>query len=207
MMLMIKNKNVLITYKLVFGLLGLSAVVTEMAVLIGRGRFIPANFFSFFTIESNIFAAAIFIVSAVALWLNKSVKYAAMLRGASTLYMVTTGIVFAVLLSGLEANVLTAVPWDNTVLHYIMPLAVFFDWFIDPPKRIIVFKAAVIWLTYPIAYVMYSLIRGHIVGWYPYPFLDPDGNGYIGVVITSIGIAATVLALTWALVRLNKGRW
>lgn len=205
-MFVVKNKNVLITYKLAFGLLGLSAVITEMAVLIDRGRFVPANFFSFFTIESNIFAAVILMASAAALRLNRFIRYAAVLRGASTLYMVTTGIVFAVLLSGLEANVLTAVPWDNTVLHYIMPLAVLFDWLIDPPKRIITFKAATIWLTYPIIYVLYSLVRGHLVGWYPYPFLNPTGNGYVGVVITSIGIAATVLALTWALVRLNSRR-
>jgi len=31
-----------------------------------------------------------------------------------------------------------------------------------------------IFLVYPVAYGAYSLIRGPIVDWYPYPFLDPQ---------------------------------
>lgn len=199
---MIKNitiKSFLIVYKIFFGLLALTAVITEIIVLIDRGRFVPANFFSFFTIESNLFAASVLIFSAVALLRNKPAAYLAMLRGAATLYMVTTGIVFAVLLSGLEATLLTAVPWDNIVLHYIMPLALLFDWFIDPPNSRITFKRALMWLAYPLVYVVYSLARGPLVGWYPYPFLNPATNGYAGVAVTGVGIAVVVVVLTWLL--------
>ena len=44
-MLMKANKNFLVGFKVFFGLLGLSAVVTEMVVTIGRGTFRPENFF------------------------------------------------------------------------------------------------------------------------------------------------------------------
>jgi hypothetical protein len=196
--MLMQKKYLLVTYKVLFGILGLSAIATEIYALTINGRFNFVNFFSFFTVESNLFAATMLIVSAcmVRKWQTKLLLT---LRGAATLYMVTTGIVFSVLLSGLEATVLTAVPWDNIVLHYIMPIAVLADWLFDPPKSRIRFKNAIVWLVYPFVYVAYSLIRGQLVGWYPYPFLNPDTNGYIGIVVTSIGIAATILILTWIL--------
>lgn len=201
---MIKNRKALATYKILFGLLGLSAVTTEIVTLVGLGRFNPSNFFSFFTIESNLLAAIVLLVGALFTLRGKLPKDFDLVRGAATLYMATTGIVFALLLSGLEASLLTAVPWDNTVLHYIMPVALLLDWVIDPPKAKITFKRALVWLIYPIVYVAYSLIRGGIVGWYPYPFLNPATNGYVGILVTSIGITATVLFLTWLLIGPSK---
>lgn len=201
---MIKNTRILAKYKIVFGLLGLSAIITEITALSSKNIFIPANFFSFFTIESNVFAAIILILSAIFMIQKKSYATFDLLRGAATLYMVTTGIVFSVLLAGIENSVLTAVPWDNTVLHYIMPIILIADWILDPPKKTISFKHGLLWLIFPLVYVTYSLIRGAIVGWYPYPFLNPASSGYLGVLVTSLGITVTVLVLTWVLLRLAK---
>lgn len=201
---MSKRKNMLVAYKLFFGLLGLSALVTEVVVLVDRGTFNPVNFFSFFTVESNLFAAIVLLISAWAITQNKQSKHLDLFRGAATLYMVTTGIVFSLLLSGLDSDVLTAVPWDNTVLHYIMPVAVLVDWLIDPPKKRISFKRAMVWLLYPIVYVLYSLARGYIINWYPYPFLDPAKNGYAGVAVTSIGVTVLVLTIIGILVLYAK---
>lgn len=198
------NKNALIGYKLLFAALGISAVITEIVVLIDRGVFAPVNFFSYFTVESNIFAAVMLAVSATALITGRKYAHLDILRGAATLYMVTTGIVFSVLLSGLDPGVLTAVPWDNTVLHYIMPVVLLIDWILDPPKARIPLKKALLWLIYPIVYVVYSLVRGHFVGWYPYPFLDPSEDGYIAVAITAVCIAVFVSGLAWLLTRYPK---
>lgn len=201
-----RNTYGVIAYKLFFGLLGFAAVVTEIATLVERGVFVPANFFSFFTIESNIFASLMFIVSAVAVAAGIKSRRLAMLRGAATLYMIVTGIVFAVLLSGIEGATLTAVPWDNIVLHYIIPLAVVGDWLIDPPHQRIGFKQGLVWLVFPAAYVAYSLVRGSIVGWYPYPFLNPETNGAVGTIITSLGIAALGLGLVYVITSVTKRR-
>jgi hypothetical protein len=201
---MVKDKRMLAVYKITCGLLGLMAIVTEVVTLTARGTFVPVNFFSFFTVESNIFAAVILIASGVLIGRKKQPSIVTMLRGASTLYMVTTGIVFSVLLSGLEANLLTAVPWDNIVLHYIMPVAVLVDWLVDPPRNRIRFKQAIVWLLYPIAYVIYSLVRGAMVGWYPYPFLNPAINGWTGIGLTTIGITLTVLFIMWVLLKISR---
>ena len=107
------------------------------------------------------------------------------------------------LLAGIDAK-LTAVPWDNIVLHYIMPVFVTLDWFADLPKVRIGFKRALVWMVFPIVYVTYSLIRGYFVDWYPYPFLNPGESGYLGVTITSVGIAIGTAGLIWVLARLTS---
>lgn len=201
-----KNKKILVLYRLCFGLLGLSAIVTEIVVLVDRNTFVPANFFSFFTVQSNLFAAIILIGSALWLLRGKNQEVWDIWRGASTLYMVVTGIIFVLLLSGLDAGVLTAVPWDNTVLHYIMPIAVLGDWWMSAPKRSIFFKRALLWLLYPITYVVYTLVRGHFVGWYPYPFLNVTERGYASVVAVCLVVAIVVMGLAWVVARLARRR-
>lgn len=192
-------------YRIIFGLLGLSAIVTEIVVLIERGKFNPANFFSFFTIEANIFAVIAFIFGALVAVSGKNSHTFALFRGAATLYMMITGIVFSILLAGLDVE-LTAVPWDNIVLHYIIPIVVILDWMIDPPKVRISFKQGLLWVVFPLAYLVYTLIRGGMVGWYPYPFLNPSTEGYANVILTAIAITIVTTGLVWVLVRVTQLR-
>jgi hypothetical protein len=198
------HKNKIILFEIISAFLGFSAIVTEIAVIVERGKFNSVNFFSYFTIESNIFAVVMLVIGALALSQGTKSKAIDMARGAATMYMIITGIVFALLLSGVENVSLTAVPWDNTVLHYIMPLVLLIDWLIDKPKLPLRFKQSFVWLLFPILYLLYSLIRGNIVHWYPYPFLNPSTNGYGGIVLTSAGILGLGLALIWALNKTSR---
>lgn len=196
------KKNFLIGYKIFFALLGLSSLVTEVVILIERGVFHLGNFASFFTVESNVIAAVMFMISAFFLYAGKKSARLDFFRGAATLYMVVTGIVFALLLSSLEGVQLTAVPWDNTVLHYIIPIAIVVDWFIDPVRKIS-FRKGLAWLAFPIAYLGYSLVRGVVTGWYPYPFLNPSNGGYGQIALTSLGIFALGIALVFLVTRIG----
>lgn len=153
----------------------------------------PLNFFSFFTVESNIIAVVALFVAGAYAWRGSTPRWVHYLRGAATIYMTVTGITYSLLLRNVEVD--TAVPWVNLVLHYIIPIVMIVDWLIDlPPFRIGV-GSAMIWLVFPVAYLAYSLIRGPFVDWYPYPFLDPRPEGYVPVVVTSIGIAIGGLVL------------
>lgn len=191
------KKNYLAGYKLFFGLLGFSAIVTELATLVVEGNLNVANFFSFFTIEANTIAFIVFMISALFVFAGKKSERLDFWRGASTFFMVVTGIVFALLLSGLEGVRLTAVPWDNIVLHYLIPLAVVIDWVADPPARRITLRKSLLWLVFPLVYLAYSLIRGLIVGWYPYPFLNPANGGYAQIAATSFGILVLGVVLAF----------
>ena len=193
----------LIGCRIFFALLGFSAIVTEIATLNERGKFMAVNFFSYFTVESNLIAVMILLISAVSSAGKNQSQRIVMLRGSSTLNMIVVGIVFSILLAGLDAQ-LTAVPWDNTVLHYIMPIYVALDWIFDLPNQRIDFKRALLWMVFPIVFVAYSLIRGHFANWYPYPFLNPDERGYFAVAITSAVIAIGAAGLIWLMVGLIK---
>ena len=195
------KRNYLIGYKVFFGLLGFSAIITEIATLAAQNMFSASNFFSYFTIEANTIAYIVFLVSAFYLFARKKSAVVDFFRGASTFFMVVTGIVFAVLLSGIEGATLTAVPWDNIVLHYLIPIAVTLDWILDPPSKKVSFRMALAWLVFPLAYLAYSLIRGPIVEWYPYPFLDPSNGGYGQVMVTSTVILLGGLVLAYIVSR------
>lgn len=178
-------------------LLGFSALVTEVATLVAQHRFAAVNFFSFFTVEANTLAVISLLRSSYAMAAGRSTARLDFFRGAVALYMTTTILVFIVLLSNLPAAELTAVPWDNTVLHYIMPIVIILDWIFAQRTAPIPFRRALLWLLFPLAYLVYSLVRGPIVHWYPYPFMNPDHNGYIPVLVTSIVIAAVLTAIDW----------
>jgi hypothetical protein len=189
-------------YRLALGLLAFVAMSVQVLDLAHKGNFNPGNFFSFFTIESNILAALLFTTLGLAGLLGKQLQQRGFLRGSITLYMAITGVVYSLLLAGLSKELQTTIPWVNVVLHYLMPVVVVGDWLIDTPRQIIPFSKALWWLIFPVTYVVYSLIRGSIVGWYPYPFLNPGTHGYVGVAVVSAGIAVVATAgvglLAWS---------
>ena len=173
------------TYRLGFATLTAVAIAVQAADLNARGILVPSNFFSYFTIQSNLIAVAAFLVS-VAWWRTAPSEAWELVRGASVLHMTITFVVFAVLLSGTDVD--TAIPWVDTVLHRVMPLAVIADWLIDPPRHRIPFRTSLRWTTFPVIWLAYTMIRGPIVGWYPYPFMDPAGAGYASVAIYVVAI-------------------
>ncbi|MCW2833801.1 MAG: hypothetical protein JWN68_1754 [Nocardioides sp.] len=51
-----------------------------------------------------------------------------------------------------------------------------------------------------VAWLAYTLVRGAITEFYPYPFLDADVEGYAAVSVVSLGIAVLFVglaALAW----------
>ena len=199
------RSKLLISYKLLFALLGFAAVVTEVAVIMERGSFNAVNFFSYFTIQNNLIAVVALILSALMLASGKRSRGIELFRGFATVFMVVVGIGFAILLAGLEGITLTAVPWDNTVLHYIMPVVIALDFLIDRPRTKFSFKKNLAWLIYPAAYFTYTMIRGAQTGWYPYPFLNPANNSVSSLIVTIAALFILGIALIWA-VGLIAGR-
>lgn len=186
----------LAVYRFFFVALGLAGLLAQYLYnLQNIPDYKPVNFFSFFTVESNIIAVVSLAVSGAYIVRGAHPRWVEYLRGAATIYMTITGIVYGLLLRNVEVD--TAVPWVNTVLHFVIPVAMVVDWLIDLPKLRIHLRQAMVWLIFPIAYLAYSLIRGPIADWYPYPFLDPKTTGYGPVIVTSIGIAVGGFLFAW----------
>lgn len=178
-------------YRVGFAVLVLIAIAAQIAALSASGRFDALNFFSYFTILSNLFAAVLFLVGAAGR--PRRSKGLDLLRGASVVYLVLTFIVFALLLAGSDVDL--AIPWVDTVLHKIFPIVVFLDWLIEPPAARITLRQGLLWLAFPAAWLGYTMARGALTGRYPYPFLDPANGGYASVAVTSIGILVLMTLL------------
>jgi hypothetical protein len=132
----------------------------------------------------------------------------AWIRGAVTLYMVVTGIVYAALLANAEVGLTAA--WVNSAMHQVIPAVLLLDWLCFPPwpSRAEGGRGwpALAWLAFPLLYLTYSLSRGAAVDWYPYPFLDPRHPGGYGRVALYC-VVLTVLMALLALVIAAIGRW
>lgn len=188
--------------RIALGALTLTAIVAQLIIGLDKHDTEIGNFLSFFTIEANLLTVVVLLAgAALALQGRETTPGWELFRGAVASYMLTTFIVFAALLSGLPDNLDLTEPWVNVVLHQMMPIVMVLDWLVSPPRHRLTVRRALIWMVFPLAYCIYSLIRGPIVDWYPYPFLNPDSvGGYGGVVAYSIGIAVLFLGIIWALV-------
>ena len=200
------NKRLfLIGARLFFASLTIAAIVVQ---LMYSSQYVVSfnltNFFSFFTILSNVFVSMVFVISAFYLAQGRKPRPAEdVLRGASVLYMAITGVVYSTLLA--QNDVGLTLPWVNLQLHFIMPIVVVLDWLYQPQLSKLTVRKVLPWLFFPAAYLGYTLIRGPIVNWYPYPFLDPDkASGYGVVVLYCAGILAGFFVISYVLMKLGN---
>lgn len=189
-------------YRALLAGLTLSALLYQFSYSSQRVGFNPVNFWAYFTNLSNLLAAAVFIWGAIRPMAPASAARD-FWRGGALLCMTLTGAVFSLLLSALEVRVL---PGVNIVVHYVMPVGVLADWLLDPAQARQKLRAGLRWLAFPVAYGVVTLIRGHFVDWYPYPFLSPAKIGYGGVAVYAVCILAGLVVLIWGLVALSNLR-
>jgi hypothetical protein len=109
-------------------------------------------------------------------------------------YAVIACVVYNVLLRDLPSTPGYAWPvWPNEVLHVWAPILLVVDWIVASGRQTLRLRAALWALLYPFAWLAFTMVRGAITGWWPYPFLDPNGpNGVTGVVVYVMGIALII---------------
>ncbi|RYY64482.1 MAG: hypothetical protein EOO13_18440 [Chitinophagaceae bacterium] len=138
-----------------------------------------ANFFSFFTIQCNILVA-ITAASAAFFSTTRPGRFftSTSVQTAIALYIFIVALVYNTVLRGL----IPLEGWNlllDTMLHVVNPLLYLSYWFmVSRKKSLLEYKHGLYWSIFPFAYLVYSMIRGAVVGWYPYPFLNAVQKGY-----------------------------
>jgi hypothetical protein len=198
-----------------------AAVITQFVNSLGEWQADPtaevpyqvANFFSFFTIESNVASTVVLAIGGVALLRGAALPaWFDVVRLCVATYMTITGVVYNLLLRSIELPQGSTVDWANEVMHVVAPLVLVLDWVLV--HRGMSFRTLGVIVVYPLAWVAYTLLRGAFTvdtrlgrGWYPYPFLDPHGpDGVAGVVFYVIAIAVGFLVAGAVLVLVSRGR-
>ncbi|MFC8800031.1 Pr6Pr family membrane protein [Promicromonospora sp. NPDC057138] len=156
---------------------------------------------SFFTIESNLLIGGVSL--ALASNPRRDGPVFRVLRLDALLCIAVTGIVYNIVLRGMEMT--GALLVSDTMLHVLAPLFAVVVWlWLGPRPRV---TAQTVWwsVVYPIAWLVYTFVRGAATGWYPYPFLDVNVLGYAGAVTNAAIVAVVFLVLAWG-VRWADGR-
>ena len=162
------------------------------------------NFFSFFTILSNVGAVVVMLIGAWLLFTRKGddPRWYNLFRASVATYMIITGIVYNLLLRGIVLDQGSTLEWSNEILHVAVPILMLLDWIFTPGRTPIEWRDLWKVLVFPIVWVVYTMVRGpftpgELAGtpyWYPYPFLNPytSHNGYFSVAFYIILIAASI---------------
>ncbi|WP_298870221.1 Pr6Pr family membrane protein [uncultured Microbacterium sp.] len=196
-------------------------LVSSVAGAIDKGRDVVttvANFFSFFTILSNVSASIVLLLLAVRFLRRRSLDVdppalATVLAWVST-YMIVTGIVYNLLLRGLPLQPET-VGWSNEIMHVWGPLFLLLDVLLGSGRRRLPWTAALGAAIFPVVWIVYTLVRAPLITnpttgapfWYPYPFLNPnEGGGWGSVVVYIVVIAVVIVGLAYGVVAIGRVR-
>ncbi|WP_423462485.1 Pr6Pr family membrane protein [Promicromonospora sp. MS192] len=194
---------------LLVALLALGGFAIELVVALTGGPGIApthaervVRLFSYFTIQSNLLIGGVSL--ALALDPRRDGPVFRVLRLDALLCIAVTGIVYNTVLRGL-VELTGAGMVSNVMLHVLSPVLAVVAWVLVGPRPRV--TARTVWwsVVYPIAWLVYTFVRGAATGWYPYPFLDVTELGYAGALINSAGVAVVFLALAWG-VRWADGR-
>ena len=161
------------------------------------------NFLSFFTIESNILSAVVLLIGASLLvGRQEDPRWFLVARLCVVTYMVTTGVVYNLLLRGIELPQGSTLGWSNEIMHVVVPIYLLVDWILAPGRRPVRWRAIWIVVIFPLVWSVYTLVRGPLVidqvygtdFWYPYPFMNPNvqPNGYASVAVYMLLITAVI---------------
>ena len=158
------------------------------------------RFFSFFTILTNILVALFFTAKIS----NSFSRKISIFNQKNSLIAVTTFIVIV----GFVYQVILRGSWSpkgmqrvlDELLHTIIPLLVLIYWFMYSPKERSKFSQLIIWLLYPLIYLILVLIRGKFSNYFPYPFLNFPEIGTSQTVINCIVVLLLILAVMGILI-------
>jgi hypothetical protein len=170
------------------------ALVFRFVWGLGSATFTPANFFAYLTVQSNLVFLVVTVLAGIASlrglddarWLDTA-------RATVLSLTVSSGVIFAMIVvqSG-QRGLRIDVPWSDQLLHFVLPAIAILDWISAPGRGRAPWRTVGFTVTLTAAWGVFTLVRGEIVGWYPYFFLDPAQ-------VTSLGglglLSAAALAL------------
>ncbi|MFJ7282821.1 Pr6Pr family membrane protein [Pseudomonas sp. NPDC099000] len=164
------------------------------------------SFFSYFTVLTNTLVATVLTCeltsreSAARRWFLQP-----WVSSAIAVSIVVVGLAYSLLLRHLwhpEGWQLLA----DELMHDVMPLLFLTYWWWCVPKGTLRLGHIGLWVIYPLVYFAYSLLRGHELAVYPYPFIDVGTLGYPQVFLNAAGLLVGFVLVALVLIGLDRWR-
>jgi hypothetical protein len=162
------------------------------------------SFFSYFTVLTNTLVATVLTCE----WTSRE-------SAARRWFLqpwVSSGIAVSIAVVGLAYSLLLRHLWHpegwqllaDELMHDVMPLLFLAYWGFCVPKGTLRVRHIGRWVIYPLVYFAYSLLRGHELAVYPYPFIDVDKLGYPQVFVNAAGLLAGFVLIALGLIGLDR---
>jgi hypothetical protein len=158
------------------------------------------NIFAFFTILSNIIIGV--TCALLARDPQRDSPVFRMFRLTGVLCIAVTGVVYHVALASLRQLDGEALVADQ-ILHTVVPVLAVGGWLAFGPRGLASRDDALSATLVPLAWLAFTLVRGPIVDWYPYPFLDVSVEGYVRVLVNALIVAVLFFVLALGAVALD----
>ena len=159
------------------------------------------RFISYFTILTNLLVAI--TTTTLALRQDRFPTWWRVLRLNAIVGIAVTGLVHWFLLRPL-LDLDGADYLADKLLHVVVPLLAIVGWVAFGPRGKA--ESGLLWLSliYPLGWLAYTLVRGAVADWYPYPFLDVGEQGYPRSLLACAGVAVLLLVLTRGAMLLDR---
>mgnify|MGYP003582514099 CR=1 FL=1 len=162
------------------------------------------NFFGFFTVLSNILVATVLTADAFG---RESAA-----RRFWLAPWVVSGVLASILFVGIAYSLLLRHLWQpqgwqliaDGLLHDVMPVLFAVYWWRKVAKGALRVGHVLAWSVYPLVYFGYALLRGQLIGFYPYPFIDVAVLGFTRVLLNALVMLAAFLVLGLGVIGLDR---
>lgn len=180
------------------------------------------NIFAYFTIQSNVIVGIISTLLALrpdraaprrpdgapsgrpdGISSERSATLFRVFRLDGLVMIVITAIIYHTLLAGL-VDLHGWSSFDNQLVHTVVPILAILGWLLFGPRRLITWRTLGLSVVYPILWVVFTLVRGAIGHWYPYPFIDAGQLGYGRVTLNVLAVTAGFLLLAAGALGLDR---
>jgi len=160
-----------------------------------------ANVLCFFTILSNV------LVGVVHILLSADPE-----RDSPLFRVLVLDAVVAIAVTGVVYNLVLAQTADpkglhqvaNVLCHMVTPLLAVVGWLVFGPRGLVSRDVVLLSAIYPLAWLVFTLVRGAVIDWYPYPFVDVVTHGYLRVAVNCLVVAVLFLGLGFGALALDR---
>ena len=185
--------------RLVIGIGLIGSVIWQVTDRIANGIFRPYEYFAYFSIVTAIIAGLFLITTGFGLLLNfEDTKWVEISRLSLAVALIVVGVVYHALLADVANDVRDGdYAWPvlpNEIIHTYAPILAALEYLISIKAFRIRLKAFLWVAVFPLTWLVLSIIRGSLTDWWPYWFINPNGEAGLGGMLTYIG-AITVFFL------------
>jgi len=193
--------------RIVAGLSVLAAIGTQITDKVIHNAFVPTEYFSYVTIESSLMNIVGLLVGGFfALKYRRDTELLTTVRMSLVAYAVIVGVVYNVLLRNIvSVGYVSTITWPNEVIHVAIPVFLVLEWVLAPGRARLSYRRIGFAVAYPLAWVAFTLVRGPLTGWYPYPFLEPSGpGGWPSVWLYVVGVASFIVIMAAGAISITR---